>query len=261
VVDGIAACTWGPVELHLGRLALATGRAADARRHLARARQAIETQRARVFEPDLDALERRCGDPPLDARRGAPVVPEAANAFCLDGQVWTLTYEGRTVRLGDSKGLRDLARLLAEPGLEHHVLDLAGTPVAAGLVARAAADRADLGEVLDARARASYRRRLDELDDVLAEAEANADLGRVEAARAEREVIAHELAAAVGLGGRPRRAGDPAERARKAVSGRIRLAIGRIGAHHPALARHLTNSVRTGTYCVYRPEHPTAWDR
>ena len=68
-----------------------------------------------------------------------------------------------------------------------------------------------------------------------------------------------ELAAALGLDGRPRRAGDPAERARKAVTARIRLTIGRIDREHPDLGRHLANSVRTGTTCSYRPETPILW--
>ena len=115
------------------------------------------------------------------------------------------------------------------------------------------------GRLLDAQARAEYRRRLAELEDELADAEQCADLGRAERARAERDFIAAELAAALGLGGRPRRTGDPAERARKAVAGRIRLTIGRIDRGAPDLARHLTNAVRTGTFCVYRPESPVDW--
>jgi hypothetical protein len=113
--------------------------------------------------------------------------------------------------------------------------------------------------MLDTRARAEYRRRLAELDDDLADAEQFADLARAAKARAERDFIAAELAGALGVGGRPRRAGDPAERARKAVAGRIRLTIGRIDEENADLARHLTNAVHTGTYCVYQPEIPINW--
>ena len=158
------------------------------------------------------------------------------------------------MRVKDGKGLQDLARLLVRPGHELHVLDLAG-----GLPGGDQRGHHDLGEVLDARARAEYKRRLDELDDELADAERCADLGRLDRARVEREFLAAELAAAVGLGGRARRTGDDAERARKAVSGRIRLTIGRIDEVHPELARHLANAVRTGTWCAYEPEAPIAW--
>ena len=44
------------------------------------------------------------------------------------------------------------------------------------------------------------------------------------------------------------------ERARSAVTWRIRNAIKKIGQAHPRLGRHLENAVRTGTFCVYQPE-------
>jgi hypothetical protein len=81
----------------------------------------------------------------------------------------------------------------------------------------------------------------------------------LERLRAEHDFIAHELAAALGLGGRARVAGDPVERARKAVSMRIGAAIKMIDGVHPSLARHLRASVRTGRHCVYEPEHDVSW--
>jgi hypothetical protein len=163
-----------------------------------------------------------------------------------------LTFDGRTARLKDAKGLADLAQLLVRPGQEVHVMDLWGDVSGA----RAAGD---LGEVLDRPAREAYRRRLAELESAIDEAARDNDRGRLEQARTERDFIAAELAAALGLGGRARRTGDPAERARKAVSTRIRLAIDRVAKAHPALGAHLRNSVRTGMYCSYQPERPTAW--
>jgi hypothetical protein len=56
-----------------------------------------------------------------------------------------------------------------------------------------------------------------------------------------------------------RRTGSAAERARTAVTARIRAAVARIGAVHPELARHLEASVRTGTLCEYRPEQRPDW--
>jgi hypothetical protein len=46
---------------------------------------------------------------------------------------------------------------------------------------------------------------------------------------------------------------------RKAVTNQIRRALDRINAAHPELGRHLTNALRTGFVCGYRPEHPVAW--
>ena len=62
-VDGIAACTWGPVDLELGRIALALGQPTEARAHLAQARDSAERVAARLFAEEAIALERQCGHP------------------------------------------------------------------------------------------------------------------------------------------------------------------------------------------------------
>jgi len=49
------------------------------------------------------------------------------------------------------------------------------------------------------------------------------------------------------------------ERARKAVTNRIRESIARIAKQHPALGRHLANGIQTGLHCVYRPEAKIVW--
>ena len=75
----------------------------------------------------------------------------------------------------------------------------------------------------------------------------------------ERDFLVAELSRAYGLGGRARRTGSSTERARTAVTWRIRHAITRIEAAAPGLGKHLRSSVSTGTYCVYSPEHPRRW--
>ena len=57
--------------------------------------------------------------------------------------------------------------------------------------------------------------------------------------------------------------GPPArarERARTAVTYRVRAAIRKLDQLHPELGRHLANSVRTGTWCSYRPETDVTLD-
>ena len=111
----------------------------------------------------------------------------------------------------------------------------------------------DAGELLDEEARRSYKDRLDDLRETLAEAESFGDGARAERARAEMELLTAELGRAVGLGGRVRRAGGAAERARSAVQRRIKNALERIGEHAPALAAYLGRTVKTGNACVFRP--------
>ena len=161
------------------------------------------------------------------------------------GRFWSVAFEGRTVRVRDLKGMRYLARLLAHPGREFHVLDL----VAAETGRRSALG--DAGEILDERAKSAYRRRLAEIEDDLGQARARGDDKREAQADAERDFLIRELARAVGLGGRDRRAASASERARAGVTRAIRQAIARIGEHHPAFGEHLNDAVRTGTHCAY----------
>jgi len=51
------------------------------------------------------------------------------------------------------------------------------------------------------------------------------------------------------------------ERARSAVTKRIKSAIQRITYYYPALGYHLTASIRTGAWCVYQPDPawPVEW--
>ena len=193
---------------------------------------------------------------------------ETENAFRREGDYWSVIFEGHIARLRDVIGVRYLAQLLANPGREFHVLDLVG--LQHGAPAEIAhvvdpdlrrRDASDAGEMLDPRAKETYRRRLTEIDDDLEEARALGDAPRVEQATAERAFLARELSRAVGLGGRERRAGSAAERARASVTRAVRQAMGRIRAHHPPLAAHLERAIRTGTYCAYLPDPrvPVAW--
>jgi hypothetical protein len=184
---------------------------------------------------------------------GAPLV---TGVFRREGALWTLSYGGVTVRMRDAKGLADLAALLSVPGREIPAVDL----VAAGSGGLGRADlRLGADEVMDETARRQIRVRLADLDEEIAEADAWADPERASRARAERDALVSEVTAATGLAGRARRLGDQDERARKAVTARIRDVIGRMERVHPPLAAHLRASVTTGTRCCYSPPAPASW--
>jgi tetratricopeptide (TPR) repeat protein len=192
--------------------------------------------------------------PAPGATTSAPAAeaPELPFSFTLEGEYWTVRCPETTFRLKDSLGLQYLVRLFGDPGREIHVLDLVGERAGAG--ANEAVDTGDAGELLDEEARRSYKDRLEDLRETLAEAESFGDGARAERARAEMEMLAAELGRAVGLGGRVRRAGGAAERARSAVQRRIKNALERIGEHAPALATYLGRTVKTGNACVFRPD-------
>jgi len=200
--------------------------------------------------------------------------PPGRNRFRREGEYWTVRYEGSVARLKDAKGLRYLAQLLGHPGREFHAIDLEGAgsppawPAPPGVRGGAGPDElrvrrdlGDAGELLDARAKAAYKARLDQLAAELAEAERFNDPGRAAAAAAERDFLVGELARAVGLGGRDRRAASHAERARLNVTRAIRAAMANLARANPALGRHLSATIRTGRYCSYTPDPraPITW--
>jgi hypothetical protein len=184
--------------------------------------------------------------------------------FYREGDFWTIGSAEALVRLRATKGLHLLDRLLRSPGQEFHVLDLAlDTGARSGDAEEGprAALEGDAGELLDAKAKAAYRERLADLRGELAAAEADNDQGRCLRLREEMESLMAELSAAVGLGGRDRRTGAAAERARMAVTKRIHDVLKKLQAEHPALGGHLRRHVKTGYFCAYLPdpERPLTW--
>jgi hypothetical protein len=260
---------------------LARGQVADRSRALGLLDRALATAStlgmAAVAE-GIRALQAvQTGERPPAEPAATATIPEASrNVFRREGEYWTVCYEGSVVRLKDAKGLRHLARLLAHPGQEFHAVDL---EAAEGQAARAApvgppgragagelavrADLGDAGELLDPTAKAAYRARLAELRAELEEAEGRNDPVRAGEARQELDFLVGELARAVGLGGRDRRAASHAERARLNVTRAIRAAMANLGRADPALGRHLAVTIRTGRYCSYAPDPraPIAWER
>jgi tetratricopeptide (TPR) repeat protein len=184
----------------------------------------------------------------IDLAPGEKTPPSSQVDFHRDGDFWTLHHGAQVMRLRDSVGLRHLARLVAEPGREFHAMDLA-SPERIGFH-----QAGDAGQILDERAKAEYRERLRELAQEIDEADAWSDPERAAKARREVDMLTQQLASAVGLGGRDRKALSDAERARVTVTKAIRAAIQRIGALDTDLGAHLEVSVRTGVFCAYRPD-------
>src|SRR5262249_62222956 len=156
-----------------------------------------------------------------------------------EGNYWILAYQGTVCRLKDSKGIHYIAFLLHTPGREFHTIDIvtatsktqATSPMpnpstlseseiaAHGL---SVGKLGDAGELLDAQAKAAYKRRLNDLRGELEEAQRFNDPTRAAKIQAEVEFLANELAAAVGTGGRDRKAASVAERARVNVTKAIK---------------------------------------
>jgi len=168
-------------------------------------------------------------------------------AVCTrDGRGWRIDLAGRSAVVGDSVGIRQLATLIAHPGVEIPAIDLA-TPNGQ----HGSSDA--VHTVLDGVALRQYRQRLRELEDELAQAESQHDIERVTRLRLEADWVADELQAATGLSGRVRSFANNPERARIAVGKAIRRALGSISAADPILGDVLRAAVQTGMRCCYRP--------
>ena len=126
------------------------------------------------------------GDDPT----GSTEAPGAAQIFRLEGEYWTIAFDGVTCRLRDVRGLQHLASLLTHP---HE-------PISALVLERNGADPTE-----------------------------DTPAG-------------------------PVRINDSRERARVNVTRAIAAALKRISAHHPDLGAHLATTIRTGTFCAYRPD-------
>jgi hypothetical protein len=241
-VEGIGAAFTGSVSWYLAIVARYLGRTADAEAYEAHARTAHRSVGL-------------VGDPPAlaDSARveTSATAPEGSGGAALlsEGATWAVTYGGKTRRLRDGKGVRDLAVLLARPDDEVHCLELVGG-VDVG---------SEAGPALDDQARRVYQRRIRDLQEDIDDARDANDPARAERAEAELDILVQQLSGAFGLSGRARATGSSTERARSTVSQRVRAALRHIDDVHPELGRHLRNSIRTGVWCSYRPESAVAW--
>jgi tetratricopeptide (TPR) repeat protein len=235
---------------------------------LAEARQTCEELGMMALQVQVVAAQARLGaatsvaalgsnaamwDEPGDGHSGGRTQRETL--LQLEGEYWTISHESSVTRLRDSKGMRVLARLLAEPGRPHPALDLERLGRPRDEMTERAIASADSGELLDDEARQQYRDRITELRESIEEAEAWGKADDAGVMAEELDFLVRELSRAVGIGGRARHAGSAAERARLNVTRAVKSALRRIAESNPELAAHLGATVHTGTVCVYSPEY------
>jgi non-specific serine/threonine protein kinase len=196
------------------------------------------------------------------------VAAHKESLFLRQNDYWIVRYHGHAALLKSTRGLRYLAVLLRDPGREFHVTELLARPMDVSTPAAAvAANKRVTGTLyaglplFDARAKAEYKRRVNDLRQDLKQAERFNDPQRLTAIQNELQAIADHLASAVGLGGRHRKTCSDAERARSAVTKSIKKAIQKIGEEIPSLGYHLAVRIKTGYFCSYNPhaDRPVAW--
>jgi len=195
---------------------------------------------------------------------GLSLATHEESLFIQPNDYWTIRYQGHVALIKSTRGLHYLAILLRDPGREFHVRELLAHPLdtSAPGAGVAVPEQVTGGlfsgfRVLDAQAKAEYKRRINELRDELEEAERVDDAQRKTEIQNELRAICDHLAYAVGLRGRDRKTCSDAERARSAVTKCIKKAIQKIGEAIPLLGYHFADSIKTGYFCSYNPH----WDR
>lgn len=185
----------------------------------------------------------------LSSEPPAPLSTTAdRNAFRRVGSLWQLSYAGRDVWLPHLKGFVDIHQLLQRAGERVHCLELMGS-----------VDASTDAPTIDDSAKRAYRERSAWLEAELQEAEEHNDLARADKVRTELAQLRSHLSAALGLGGKARKLAAPSERARSAVTQRVRAAVKKVQEAHQALGDHLLETIVTGTYCTYEPPRNVTW--
>lgn len=187
--------------------------------------------------------------------------------FRCEGDYWTMASDGGLSRLRGLRGFAYIAELLRHPHEPIYVVELSALCVVPDHAVSAdqmaehglrVSAQADVAPLLDRRARNDYRARWRELLAEEAAARRDNDPSRCQRIQREIEMLAAELAA-VGSGG-GRNGPSLKERARVNVRNCITAALRAIRAHQEKLWRHLSNSIKTGTFCCYAPDRPVEWD-
>jgi hypothetical protein len=231
-------------------------------------------QRIRCLDKAINALQQPKGGvrSPAKSLANRRLRHAFESVFIQVGDYWVIRYQGQSALVKATRGLNYLAYLLRRPGQEVHVTELLATAIDVKTLALRGSSRAACGDavtarlrcafpILDSQAKTEYKRRIDELRKDAEEAERFNDFYRAARSRNEIDAIAERLAAAIGLGGRDRAAASDAERARSAVTKRIKEARDRIAQVLPALGHHFAARIKTGYFCSYSP-HPdrrVAW--
>ena len=181
----------------------------------------------------------------------SPVIQEP-NQFRQTGDIWTISFAGKTIHLKDARGLHDIALLIKQSGKELHVGDM----VDSGYLVASSSE----STVIDQQAINQYKQRLlDIIEQKPAAAEAG-DESAYKNLEQEEEAILQSLSQSMGLNGAARAFNNPTEKARKAVAARLRTALKKIVSAHPDLGDHLEMALKTGNFCSYSPDSTTQWN-
>jgi superoxide dismutase len=115
-------------------------------------------------------------------------------------------------------------------------------------------------KILDETATKDYKKAIEELNELVQEAQENKDIEEAEEVQKKIAFVQGQLKNASGYKHNPRRFSNTAqERARKNISNNISRAIAMIEKEHKTLGSHFRKTIKTGYTCSYEPEKEILW--
>jgi hypothetical protein len=201
------------------------------------------------------------------------------NRFRKDGRIWEITFDGKTIRLADTKGLQYINHLISHPNEEVHVsrlVAIARKPTATRAVRKGeiqpdepsdgprtsggyGASAIGHGEpMLDRDAISEIKETRQDLLNRIAEAEKNHDEAIAEKLQKELHLL-NKYANKMIYRGKAKTLGNDGDKFRKSVSKCIQATLGKIEQEHPTLWNHFTDSISTGWCCSYKPGPSIVW--
>lgn len=177
------------------------------------------------------------------------VEAHVGNVFIKSDEVWTFAFKNKTVQLSETKGFHDISQLLSRPNENILCSELMGSGIFEVK-----------NEVLDDEAKRQYQSRIIELQEEINEAEIHGNIESLNKLREEYDSLIDHLSKSLNFKGKSRKFQSSSDKARSAVTQRIRNSIKKIESIHPELGGHLFESIRTGTFCSYSPSEPVIWE-
>jgi hypothetical protein len=174
-----------------------------------------------------------------------------AFSFRREDELWTLTFNHKTVHRRNLRGFVYLADLLRSPHAEITALNLATRELASTVITRAS-------DVTDERALQQVRAELQQKGVELAKLAPN-DWARRGEIDKEIKALRDYLTQGKDCAGFRRKTNGRMARARGSVTNAINRAIVGLQKSHPELAAHLKASVKTGSICRYGPTKTPDW--
>jgi hypothetical protein len=204
--------------------------------------------------------------------------PRAQNVFRKEGDVWRVSFHGKTTSIKHVKGMSYIAHLLEKPGKEIPASELVkivekttgerpatsvgpqefGDSEAAPARGKSTSP-GDADAIIDEQYQRECREKWDELKMDLDRAKRDGDYAAEERTQSEIDKLTDVLDSTIGLRGKSRSFRDDFQRAKDSVRKSIDRAMNRINGEHADLWRHLENTISVGSTCSYKPDRKMDW--